>query len=66
MTKISRLIILSIVVVVIAAYPQNYASGSEDVGVILMHGKGGTAKPNSPIGKLSEDLIGAGRLRSNT
>ena len=31
-----------------------------DVGVVLLHGKWGTAKPKSPIGKLASKLKGAG------
>ena len=37
---------------------------AEKVGVLLMHGKGGTSRPKSPIGKLSSFLKGKGFLVS--
>ncbi len=42
----------------------NTIQASEKVGVLLMHGKGGTSQPNTPIGKLSSFLEGKGFLVS--
>lgn len=38
------------------------AAAADKIGVVLMHGKGGTAKPQSPIGPLIAKLQGAGFL----
>ncbi|NQV85149.1 MAG: alpha/beta hydrolase [Rhodospirillales bacterium] len=38
------------------------AVADEKIGVVLMHGKGGTAKSKSPVGKLAAKLEGAGFL----
>ena len=42
----------------------NTIQAAEKVGVLLMHGKGGTSRPKSPIGKLSGFLEGKGFLVS--
>ncbi len=36
------------------------AVSADQLGVLLMHGKGGTSKPKSPVGKLYTQLRGAG------
>ena len=38
------------------------ASAADKIGVVLLHGKGGTAKPQSPIGPLIAKLQGSGIL----
>ena len=38
------------------------AVAADKIGIVLMHGKGGTAKPQSPIGPLIAKLQGAGFL----
>lgn len=36
--------------------PTQPAHANDEIGIILMHGKGGTSKPRSPIGKLASAL----------
>ncbi len=52
--------LLAVAVVLLIAAPQQFASARGAVGVVLMHGKGGTAHPNSPVGQLAEALDNAG------
>ncbi len=51
---------LMALVFVLVAFPQIDGSADESIGVILMHGKGATARPTSPIGQLAETLESAG------
>ncbi len=51
---------LMALVFVLVAFPQIDGSADESIGVILMHGKGVTARPTSPIGQLAETLESAG------
>ncbi|MDP6173508.1 MAG: alpha/beta hydrolase [Rhodospirillales bacterium] len=44
------------------AYPQTHGWADGELGIILMHGKGGTAKPRSPLGQLGAAQEDAGFL----
>ncbi|NQU69021.1 MAG: alpha/beta hydrolase [Rhodospirillales bacterium] len=52
--------LLAAAVFLLAAGSQNGASAQDGVGIVLMHGKGGTAKPTSPVGRLADALDSAG------
>jgi len=54
-----RLLLLLCFVFAFTGFP---AQAGEKIGVVLMHGKGGTAKARSPVGKLAAKLEGAGFL----
>jgi pimeloyl-ACP methyl ester carboxylesterase len=60
MNPLKSLPIIAIFVMALVAIPYSYASAQDGIGVLLMHGKGGTAKPRSPIGKLRTTLDDAG------
>ncbi len=60
MIKIINFLAAAVLVFVLVADPQADASADESVGIVLMHGKGGTAVPQSSIGQLAEALQSAG------
>ena len=60
MFKFLKYAFTALAVLVLGGTPQKSFSASNDVGVILMHGKGGTAGERSSIGKLAESLESEG------
>ena len=52
--------LLAAAVFLLAAGPQHAVSAQGGVGIVLMHVKGGTAKPASPVGRLADALNSAG------
>ena len=59
MSGLIRHLLLAAVVALFLT-PQQAEAARGDMGVLLFHGKGGTAHPNSPLGQLAEALNAAG------
>jgi pimeloyl-ACP methyl ester carboxylesterase len=59
---VRRFAILILAIVALALWPPEGARSGSDVGIVLLHGKWGTALPGSPIGKLAGALENAGFL----
>jgi pimeloyl-ACP methyl ester carboxylesterase len=60
MIKLYTQVMVAAVFAALIGISPSFAVAADDVGVILMHGKGGTAKSRSPIGKLASSLESAG------
>lgn len=58
----SRLIAAFLIGFILFGEPANDAVAHDPPGVVLLHGKGGTARPRSPAGKLAASLRAAGFL----